>query len=186
MPHSEEFYLDRLTDSRSINETRAKNAQAWKNLLPEEEFCGSVPLAGKVPFHEAFRRQNAQVNVWTDSYEHIASEFQKVEPKYFGLRLDCPSSGKHIGFIVWTYDFDYCKDEQKYHNHATVLKIHVNTPDFDRDTYALQLLELAKGYLESPHEEEPLKNFTTLVVWSSSSSSRPSLTSRRSLAPPYI
>lgn len=137
------------------------------SVVPTADFVDWFHLRAKFLSTRLFGDKNAQVNVWTDSYEHIASEFQKVEPKYFGLRLDCPSSGKHIGFIVWTYDFDYCKDEQKYHNHATVLKIHVNTPDFDRDTYALQLLELAKGYLELPHEEEPLKNFTTLVVWES-------------------
>lgn len=136
-------------------------------VVPTADFVDWFHLRAKFLSTRIFGSGSAKYDVWNDSYEHIVEQFQDVEPKYFGLRLDCPSSGDLIGFIVWTYDFDYCKEEECFHNHATVLKIYVNTPKFDRDTYALRLLELAKGYLELPHEEEPLKNYTELIVWES-------------------
>lgn len=136
-------------------------------VVPTADFVDWFHLRAKFLSTRIFGSKGTNFDVWNDSYEHIVGQLQDVTPKYFGLRLDCPTSGKLIGFIVWTYDYDYSKEDEHFHNHATVLKIHVNTPEFDRDTYTLQLLELAKQYLELPHEEEPLKNFTQLIVWES-------------------
>lgn len=135
------------------------------SVIPTADYVDWFHLRAKFLSTKLFGKKDAHFDVWTDSYEDIVRELNKVEPKYFGLRLDCPVTGKHIGFIVWTYDFSFSKERQQYQNYATVIKIHVNTPDFDRDTYASQLLSLAKQYLELPHKEEPLKNFTSLVVW---------------------
>ncbi|KAF3985141.1 hypothetical protein FT663_05418 [Candidozyma haemuli var. vulneris] len=137
------------------------------SVVPTADFVDWFHLRAKFLSTRIFGHDSAKFDVWNDSYEHIVGQFEDVEPKHFGIRLDCPETGKHIGFIVWTYDYDYSKEEQHFHNHATVLKIHVNTPDFDRDTYTAQLVDLAKRYLESPHKADPLKNFTSLIVWES-------------------
>lgn len=141
------------------------------SVNPTSAYIDWFHLRVKFFSSKLFGDSGLQLDAWNDSYEQLVEKFSTIEPTYFGLRWDCPKSGSLIGFIVWTYDYSFDEEKQKFSNTSTVLKIFVNTPEFEYDSHALQLIEFMKKYLESKHDVAPMSNFGTVVVWESEISS---------------
>lgn len=94
------------------------------------------------------------------SRNHLVAKLSKITPNVFGIKFSS-KSGKLIGFVVWTYDWDTSA------NKATVLKVHVE-PGFDKDPYTVALLAHAKMYLETENRERPeTQRMHKLTVWDS-------------------
>lgn len=140
------------------------------SIDPTEECIDWFHLRVKFFGTKLFGDVGAKYDVWKDSYELLVSSFEHVQPTHFGIRYDCPKTGKLIGFIVWTYDYSFNEEKQKFQNHATIIKIFVDTPE--QDAVTLKLIGGMKSFLEAKHEAAAVSNFTRIVIWESEISDR--------------
>ncbi|KAI5954970.1 hypothetical protein KGF54_001531 [Candida jiufengensis] len=92
-----------------------------------------------------------------ESYDSIRENFEKSQPKIFGLKT-FNSSNEVDGFIVWTIDWA----EDKSENFATILKI----VSFDNEPQTtINLINLALNHLhKTPIMNKPT---TKLTIWES-------------------
>lgn len=133
---------------------------------PTSQYIDWFHLRVKYFSTKLFGETNVKIDPYKDSYEELVEKFSEIEPFYFGLQVKGPS-GDLQGFIVWQYEYDYDHDKKQFKNYATVIKIFVNTPKYDRDETQMYLIGQMKKYLESKNPAPQMSNFKKIVIWES-------------------
>lgn len=131
-----------------------------------EEYVDWFHLRSKYLGLKLFDEALADWDFSTETIDSLAHKFADTNPKYFGLELTCSQSGASKGFIVWTYDFEYSKEENQFHNYVTVIKKFVSL-GFDEFETTLELFEQMKQFLEAKHPEPQMSNFQEVKLWES-------------------
>lgn len=134
---------------------------------PTSQYIDWFHLRVKYFSTKLFGDTGLKFDVYNDSYEELVEKFATIEPYYFGLKITCPKSGDLQGFIVWQYEYDFDHEKKQFKNYATVIKIFVNTPKFDKDATQLALIANMKKYLEAKHLAPQMSNFEKIVIWES-------------------
>lgn len=104
---------------------------------------------------------------YNSPYEDINACFREIEPHYFGIKITNEQK-ELVGFISWTYDWNFVEESQTYENYVSVLKIYV-VPQYDNFKYTQKLILLMKSYLGSLNSSsnEITSNFVKAIIWES-------------------
>lgn len=132
------------------------------SIKPTADIVDWFHLRAKFLSYKLLGDQGVSVDVWNDTYEELVAKLSNIEPKFFGIKVTEPLSDKVLGFIVWTYDYEFSEKDQEFHNHATVLKIHVEDGN---DQLAIALVESMKHYFSFKHSQPQLQNFHDISIW---------------------
>lgn len=137
------------------------------SINPTSQYVDWFHLRVKFLSTKLFGETGLKFDPYTESYELLVEKFSTIEPTYFGLQINCPNTGSLKGFIVWQYEYDVDLESDQFKNYATVIKIFVNTPEFERDAVQLALIANMKNYLEAKHSLPQMSNFHKIVIWES-------------------
>lgn len=131
-----------------------------------EHYVDWFHLRVKYIAHKLFDKNKSDWDFSSETIESLATKFKDTKPEYFGLRLFCPNSGTYKGFIVWTYDYEFNEEENKFHNYVTVIKKFV-APEYNEDETTLELFLLMTKFLGSKHEGHQMSNMEQVKLWES-------------------
>lgn len=137
------------------------------SINPTSQYLDWFHLRVKFFSTKIFGDNSIQIDPRTETYEQIVAKLSTIEPFYFGLLINCPTTGALKGFIAWQYEYDFDGDKGVFENSATVIKIFVNTPQFDQAETQLALISAMKKYLEAKHDLAQMSNFHKIVIWES-------------------
>lgn len=134
-------------------------------VAADEGYVDWFHLRAKYLGVKLFEKTAHEWDFFDESLESLSTKFEKTSPNIFGLKLNT-ESGALKGFIVWTYDYEYCAEENLFHNYVTLIKKLV-VRGFDEDETTLELFQEAKKFLEAKHSAPQMSNLEELKLWES-------------------